>query len=253
MLRKLIDWNISVCDNIERNLPKNFGPSPSLKWRHTLSVVEKMNALPDQIVFDVGGGYICPFADMRREDLNTKFYMADISEDQLQMNEAADEKVTLDASKNLPIKNESIDIFVTRTLFEHFPENEILIQESSRILRKGGFAIHVFPCKFSPFAILNQIFPNSLSKKLLSIFFPNWSGEVGFKAFYKNCYYTSINRILKNNDFQIESINFNYYQSIYFKFFIPFYLISLTYDLILWKLNFRNLCCEILVIAKKRG
>lgn len=251
MLRKIIDWNVAICDKIEKKLPKTFGPSPSLKRRHTVAVAEKMNARPSQILLDVGGGYVCPFAEMREPELGTQFYMADISESQLQMNEAADEKIAFDASQAFPFRDETVDIFVTRTLFEHLPENDEFVRESCRVLRPGGYAIHIFPCKFAPFAILNQILPNSFANWLLGMFFPKWRGEVGFKAYYKNCYFPRFKNLMEDSKFEIETINFNYYQSIYFKFFVPFYLLSLTYDLALWALNAKFLCCEIFVVARK--
>ncbi len=205
MLRKFIDWNIAISDKVERILPKKFGPNPSLKRHLTLAVAEKMNAAPSQIILDVGGGYVCPYAEMRQEALGTKFYMADLSESQLRKNKAADEKLACDATKNLPFQDESIDVFVTRTLFEHLPENEILIQESHRVLRQNGYAVHIFPCKFAPFAILNQLLPDALGKFLLNAFFPKWQGEVGFKAYYKNCYFPKIENLLNEYDFEIES------------------------------------------------
>ena len=253
MLRKFIHWNISICDKVENFLPKKFMLRPSLKHRHTLAVAEKMNSKPSQVLLDIGGGYVCPFAEYRQEDLGTTFYMADISETQLLKNKAADEKIAFDASISFPLKDETVDILVTRTLLEHLPANETFVKESGRVLRKNGYALHIFPCKFAPFAILNLLLPDALAKALLGIFFPSWKGEVGFKAYYKNCYYPKFVNLLTESGFEVEKIQFNYYQSIYFKFFVPFYLISLLYDMTIWFLKLKPMCCELFITSKKKG
>ncbi len=250
MLRRLIDWNFALSNRIDRLLPYRF--RSQLKPIHENLVVSLMNRRPDQAVLDVGGGHLCPFARRRSPGLNTTVYGTDILESQVRNNRDVDGGIVADAGRSLPFKDGAFDMVVTRTLIEHLPHNETFLAETGRVLKPGGYSVHVFPGKFAPFALLNVALPDAVARKLLFFFFPHWREEGGFKSFYHNCYYPRITNLLKQSGFEIAEIQLRYYQSIYFKPIFPIYLLSLLYDLTLWVFHVKPLSSELLVIGRKR-
>lgn len=249
IVRAALDWNVRMSDALERRLPSDF--TRSLLYLHELTAAELMNARAGQTVVDVGGGYLCPFAQRRRPELSTRIVALDIDEGQLRANETADFRAVADAVRTLPLADRSVDLVVTRSVMEHLPDNRRFILESFRVLKPGRCAIHVFPCRNSPFSWLNRILPKRLSKWMLVTFFPQWQGEVGFPAFYKNCTYHEMLERLAEGGFAVEEVQVRYYQAIYYKFFLPLYLAMLVYDYLLWSLDARGLACQVMVIARK--
>jgi hypothetical protein len=81
--------------------------------------------------------------------------------------------------------------------------------------------------------------------------FPQWADECGFRAYYSACAHPEMVRLFERSGFSMEDVQLRYYQSIYFKPFLPLYLLSLAYDLLLWNTNCRRLCSQILLIARR--
>jgi len=249
MIRWFININTWLCDKIENLLPTKF--TRSLLHLHELTAARIMSERPAQMIVDIGGGHLCPFAEHARNDPDTKVLSVDILHSQLLNNAVADYRVAADVCQGIPLANESCDIMVTRSVIEHLNDNESFIQDSMRVLKENGYCIHVFPCKFAPFAIFNQIIPNKIAQRMLNYIFPQWKEEVGFKAYYNKTYYPAFINLLKKSGFKIEELHIRYYQSIYYKFFLPLYLIFLVYDLTLWILRIKPLCCQMLIVANK--
>ncbi len=61
-----------------------------------------------------------------------------------------------------------------------------------------------------------------------------------------------MHRLLEDNGFEIVHRELRYYQSIYYTFFVPLYLLMVLYDLIVWKLGVENLACQMLFVARKK-
>lgn len=77
-------------------------------------------------------------------------------------------------------------------------------------------------------------------------------GICGFPAFYDKCYYSAIKQLLGKHGFEIIEIKLSYYQSRYFNFFFPLFLISVIYEILLMVMGVKDLCAYILVVARKK-
>jgi len=104
-----------------------------------------------------------------------------------------------------------------------------------------------------PFALVNRALPNRLSRRLVGYLHPEWLEEdnYGFLAFYNRCYFSAIKDLLDRNGLTNTSFNLLYYQSIYFNFFYPLFVLMLAYDLIASILGIRNLASGIIVTTKR--
>jgi hypothetical protein len=99
--------------------------------------------------------------------------------------------------------------------------------------------------------MINRFLPNPLARRLLAFFHPYWEDECGFRAFYDRCYFSAVKSMLDRNGFEDAQYMFRYYQSIYFDFFLPLYVVTLVYDLLIWLLDIRTLACAMLVTARR--
>lgn len=249
LLRVFFNLNIAICKWIESKLPADF--RRSLLYKHELICAGFLNDGPNRAALDIGGGHLCPYAHRRDPALDSHVISLDILLDQVKQNELADSKIVGDACGLLPIAADSVDIVTSRSVLEHLYDNDSFIEESHRVLRPGGHSVHVFPCKWAPFAIINRILPNKLASWLVHAIYPNWQAVCGFRVFYRNCDHDNMARVFRSYGFEVEDVHLRYYQSIYFRFFVPFYMISVLYDLALWKLDFKQLACQIIIVARK--
>jgi ubiquinone/menaquinone biosynthesis C-methylase UbiE len=249
LIRRFIEVNQTVCRKIEPYLPQ---AKMNIFGLHERLAAHYMNSRVGQVVVDVGGGRSCQFARYRDPAAKAKIIAVDVSEEELQYNADVDETRIADVTRGLPFDTEEIDLLVSRSVLEHLSSLDSFVAASKRVLRQGGYSIHLFPSKFAPFALINQSLPNVLSRRVLYIFLPDHRGIGGFPAHYDNCYYSSIKRLFEKHSFEVVSVHLTYYQSGYFSFFLPLYLISALYEMLLQALGMKNLAAHVVIVVRKK-
>lgn len=250
IIKKIFNINRNLCSRLAFFFPQ--AQEKSLFDLYEEIVSKYMNEKQNQIIVDIGGGKTCYFAKYRDPFKRNKIIGIDISKEELSYNNDVDEKIVADATKKLPFIDEAVDIVASKCVIEHLKNTEDFISESCRILKRGGYSIHLIPAKFAPFAFINQMLPQKISAKLLFFFRPDTRGVCGFPAYYNKCYWSAINSLFKKNGFEIAESHFGYYQSTYFNFFVPLFLASASYEIIVRSLGIKNLCAYILIVAKKK-
>lgn len=204
-----------------------------------------------QVIIDVGAGKSCPFKSFT-DDSQTLIGM-DIAPEEIALNRDIQVRLVCDVCDSIPIQDAAADMIVSRSVVEHLPNVRRFAEESFRVLRPGGMFIHTMPSRFAPFAVLNQLIPNRISKKLLATFQEENKGICGFPAVYDHCWASSMKKLLQERGFEIEEIKVGYFQSDYFSFFLPAYLLSVGYELALNALDLKDLAASMLVVARKPG
>ena len=233
-----------------------FGPT-CLKPRRTSSQNTKRPSFAiwvtgaDQIVIDIGGGKSCPFAKHANAEARTTIVALDISAEELRSNADVTLKVVGDLTGRMPMGNETADLIVSRSVLEHLEDLDSFMRECLRVLKKGGYTIHLWPSKYAPFAVLNQVLPNFISKRLLRFFHPGFAGICGFPAFYHQCFYSAMKDVLQKNSFRIVGMELDFEQSSYFNFFVPIFLLTALYEALIRRLGIKNMCAFVLVVAQK--
>jgi SAM-dependent methyltransferase len=252
MLRSFFALNRRASQWVARRLPH---AQDDLFARYEEAVVAAMNERPGQVVIDVGGGKTCPFTARRRPALGTRVFGVDVDRGEIARNREVDAATIGDASRGLPFADRSVDVIASRMVIEHLPDLEPFVADAVRVLRPGGRFIHLFPSRYAPFAVLNRIVPQTLAKRILyffqrgSPFFPE--GNCGFRAFYRDCHDSAFRAILARHGFELVEVRPGYYQSFYFDFFLPLYLLSAAYELLVRGLGLRDLAAYLLVVARK--
>jgi SAM-dependent methyltransferase len=228
-INAFIKVNQRICARVERRLPQ---AQVNLHRAYEETVARYLNSTADGgVVVDVGGGRKCNFAKYRRPGSGVRLVAVDISAAELEHNHDVDEKRVADVTQGLPFEDEEVDLIVSRSVIEHLRNSEEFIAHSARALKRGGVSIHVFPSKFAPFSIANQLLPQKLTRRLLYALIPGSKGVLGFPAFYDRTYASAARAMFERQGFEIAELRLGYYQAEYFDFFVPLYLLNALYEL----------------------
>lgn len=250
-LGRFVRANRRAARRIERALghPSGFEHSPMLR-RYIDIVADRANAMPSPVIVDLGAGRQCLFASSLDADHATIIGI-DISADAMARNDALDQRLVARAEDKLPLGDESVDMVVSMSALEHIPRLEPTFREIHRVLKPGGWTIHVFPSRNAPFSLLNRLLPHGLTRRLLRALIPGSDGIQGFRAYYDLCTPGEMERLIERTGFTVEETEWTSYQSDYYAFFLPFYLVSLAYDRLVQALRLRPLAATVVIAARK--
>jgi SAM-dependent methyltransferase len=248
MIRAFINRNTSLSARFERRLAR---PRRDPFHMYEMAVRRCLSALDGPLIVDIGGGKSCSFAGGVDRSTGARIVAVDISEEELRQNMDVDDKRQADIARGLPFPSGTVDLLVSRTVLEHVSDVESFIAHSSRVMRPGGFAVHLFPCRYAPFAIVARATPFGLAKRILHYLRPDSAGVVEFPVYYDKCYPSSMRRLLLRYGFRDVRTFVTYYQSDYFTAFFPAYVISALYDAAVQWLGFKNLAAYAVVVARR--
>ncbi len=91
-------------------------------------------------------------------------------------------------------------------------------------LKPGGELLCCVPSRNAIFSRINLMFPERLKRRLLFFLFPEKTKTSGYKAHYNRCTPRKFETLFKENGLEIEE-EYLFYQSSYFSFFLPLYLL----------------------------
>ena len=244
--------NRRLARNIERKLghPPGHEQNPML-YLYVNAVAEYANKEPNQVIVDLGAGKQCLFAPLLEPDSRSRIVGVDVSSEAMASNDALDDQVVADAAEGLPLQDAEADLVVSMSTLEHIRRVQPVALEIYRVLKPGGHTIHVFPSENAPFSLLNRLLPHSVTRGLLRALIPGSEGIQGFPAYYDHCSPGEMERLLTRAGFKIVRTEWSSYQSDYYGFFIPLYLLSLLYDQIVQGLNMRQLAATVVIVARK--
>lgn len=248
MIRKFLSANQRICAWMERYLPTAKGHT----YRQYPPAVAAHIAEPGiRHVVDVGGGKTCAYAEFTPEGWGGRIIAFDISPEELVHNHSVHARLVADVTRGLPMAPGSVDMITSRSVVEHLANIETFVRGAAEALRPGGYFIHWVPNKFAPFAMVNAVLPNALAKPLLHYLDPQTKGICGFPVVYDRCYPTAMEKLFRANGFEVLEVRPSYFQSRYYAFFVPFFLISTLYEGTMQLFGIRNLCAHFLIVARR--
>jgi len=207
------------------------------------------NRLEGGTILDIGAGFITPAGGGKELRGDVKIIGLDVSHTSLRRNPDVDYRLVADACMQWPLADSSVDMIISRSVIEHLEDTRAFASECRRVLKPGGYSVHLLPGRNAPFSLLNRLLPRAVSRRLLDWAFPEKKDELGYPAFYNDCAFPDIEHLFEDQDLSIEITHFRYYQSTYYVACFPIYLLSVLYDLMIWKLGVKRLSSQLLVVA----
>ncbi len=247
VLRRAIEANRRISASIGRSFPQTRIDIASLYQETVIAQMARLG--PPATIADVGGGRTCRFA--RHKPRGVNIIAIDVSEEELSLNRDVDEIRVGDCSDRIPLDTEEVDLIVSSSAMEHFPDVGRFVRDANRVLKPGGKFIHLFPSRFAPFAIVNRALPHRLARRLLHSVYPGTENVLGFRAYYDRCYASAFSSLLNHMGFHVDSCRVSYSQSWYFGFLVPCYTLSLTYELLVSCVGIKDLAAYVLISATK--
>jgi ubiquinone/menaquinone biosynthesis C-methylase UbiE len=247
-LTRAIRWNRTRCKRLERRLGY---ATPRLQGVYTQTVAALVNARPGQTVVDLGAGRASSFTAALDPGARAEVVGVDVAAEELRANDDVDTKVVIEPGAPLPFADGSVDLLVSRSVIEHIDGVPQVVDEIHRVLTPGGHTVHVFPSKHAPFSLLNRVLPRRASAWLLRTFIPGSVGRLGFPAHYDHCTASAAERLLRERGLEVVDVRVSYFQSDYFGFLVPLFLLSVAYESLVRALGLRDLAATVLVVARK--
>jgi 2-polyprenyl-6-hydroxyphenyl methylase/3-demethylubiquinone-9 3-methyltransferase len=132
---------------------------------------------------------------------------------------------------------------------EHVHDTRAAFVNLAHAMAPGATMAHFIPCRNAPFAILNRMLGNKLSRTLLFTLKPNKKATSGFPAYYRDCTPSRIARICGECSLEVVEL-VPYFRSEYASFFAPIYTVDLIRQLLLIWLDIPDLAETFTVVAR---
>lgn len=250
VVRRFIRANQAFCARLENVLPTAKGHTFR---QYPVAVAECIAAEKLRRIVDVGGGKTCAFAALTPAGWGGKILSLDIAPEELLHNQCVDLRMVSDVTQGLPVQDGALDMITSRSVLEHLADLEAFVVGAARAIRPGGYFIHWVPNKFAPFAVVNAMLPNRIAKKMLHYLDPATKGICGFPVVYDRCYPSAMEKLFAAHGFEVLEVRPSYFQSRYYAFFAPFFLLSTLYEGTMQFFGVRNLCAHYLIVARRTG
>ncbi|WP_374157613.1 methyltransferase domain-containing protein [Mycobacterium sp. G7A2] len=245
LLKRFVDANVALSDRIS---PLTVETTHAYT-RYDVAGAELLRRGPDSVL-DVGAGKKWHFnPSLKTSRMQLIGFDIDLSE--MSGNSLLDQKICGDACEGLGVPPESVDLIMGRAVIEHLHDNASFLAAANRALREGGRLIVTFPSRYATFAVLNRILPRKISQWLLRRLVPNSAGVLGFEAFYDRTTHREFGTMLRNAGFEIEEEYASYFSSSYYRFFVPLFIIGLTYDYICYAIGNPRFASYLMFVARK--
>jgi SAM-dependent methyltransferase len=244
ILQRFFQANKDLVQDLKQYLPQ-AAHQPFRDYENL--VHDCLSKLDKPTILDIGGGKEWVLGSQR--PAGCKVICLDLSIEQLRQNSCVDELILADADQELPLAPSSIDMVISRTLIEHLKSPEAFFAHLYRVLKPGGYGIHLFPCKFAPVALINLMCSKSFSQKVLFYFRPEAKGKGGFPAYYRHCYHNKIKKLLKLQGYEVTQLKHYHNQFVYFEFLFPLFLIYALYEMC--TMPIKNLASFLLIVTQK--
>lgn len=247
-IQAIIDANTRLSQTTEQRLRL---PSDVPLWRRFQEdAAALIRGLPDgAIVLDLGGGRQCVYADAVDPPGRVKLIAIDISPEELAQNADVTDTYVADVATGLPLPDASVDLILSRALLEHVDDVPSAIRHMARVLRPGGVALHIVPCRYSLFGMAARLLPFGPLLRLTHTIMPHTRHYIGFPVHYDHCYPQALEREFRRAGFSDVQLRTTWACPGYFQAIYPLFLLHALYEQAVRRLRLRWLAAYTLVRA----
>lgn len=248
-IRTAIDMNVKLSKATERRLRL---PSEGLIWQaFNAEAAALIQALPDGAeVLDLGGGRSCIYAKEVEPPGRVRLIAVDISAEELALNTDVAETCVADVAHDLPMPDASADLILSRALLEHVEGVPEAIGQMARVLRPGGTALHLVPCRYSLFGTAARLLPFGPLLRLTFRLAP-WFRQYafGFPVHYDNCFPQALEREFIKAGFSRVELQISWSCDSFFLGIYPLYVLHALYEQVVRRLDAQRLAAYVVVKA----
>jgi len=248
VIRAAIDANVQLSRSANRYLRI---PRDETLWnRFSLEAAALIRALPNgATALDLGGGRRCAYADAVQPPGRVRLIAVDISPEELAANTHVEETFTADVAAGLPLPDASADLILSRTLLEHVDGVPAAIGHMARVLRPGGAALHLVPCRYSLFGTAARLLPFGPLLHLTHAVMPQTRRVIEFPVLYDHCWPQALEREFRAAGFTRVETWVTWAQTGYFEAIFPLRLLAAAYEQVVRLLHIRKLAAYTVVRA----
>jgi len=208
----------------------------------TVQFYQRVHALlrPDYVVLDFGAGrgaayyedpsfYRKSLRNLRGE--GRRVIGVDV-DPVVSTNPCIDEAIVIDAALPLPFSEDTFDLIVSDSTFEHVSDATRIADELDRVLKVGGWICARTPNRNGYVALMNRIVPAEIARRLVSSAQPDRKVEDIFPAHYRMNTLGTLNMLFPADRYEHMSFAFDSEPRYHFNqsgmFFLLLALHSLT-------------------------
>jgi SAM-dependent methyltransferase len=246
---KFLEWNNELCWRLNCRWPyplaKRFWDSYVTKAAELAS-----NAAPPRIV-DIGAGRTTPYAAAISND-SSEIIGVDVLREDLEANLALTQWVVRDVvNDGIPQEAHNAGLITSRMVLEHVSDLDRFAREVHDALAPGSWTIHLFAARYSLFAILNRLMPESLAHRMLFALRPESIDVGGFTTFYDHTHAKAAASVFQRAGMSSVETEVSYEVSQYFHFFFPLFALARIWETALHHLGVKNLGSFVLLSARR--
>jgi SAM-dependent methyltransferase len=210
------------------------------------------SAEPPRIV-DIGAGRTTPYAAaISNPSGSVEIIGVDVLREDLEANQILTQRIVYNvATDGIPPEAQGAGLITSRMVLEHIPDLDRFAEEVYSALTPGGHTIHLFAGRYSLFAILNRLLPDSISRRVLFALRPESVEVGGFPTFYNHTHAKAAGSVFQRAGMVDVKTEVSYEVSQYFRFFFPFFVLARLWETALHHLMLKNMGSFVLLMARR--
>jgi SAM-dependent methyltransferase len=250
LVRSAIDVNVKLSQGMESKFSL---PTDKTLWQSFDDQADELlRSLPDEaIVLDLGGGRRFFFSKSVQPAERLRVIAVDISAEELALNEDVRETCVADVSKGLPLPAASVDLILSRALLEHVNGVPAAIEHMGEVLKPGGIALHMVPCRYSLFGMAARFLPFGPLLWLTHVVMPHTRGFVEFPVVYDHCYPQALESAFKKAGFRDVRCEITWACPGYFESVFPLFVFHAAWEWAARRLGIKRLAAYTIVSATR--
>jgi SAM-dependent methyltransferase len=252
MLTRIVHTTATANTRLSRAVGERLAlPTDKVLWGSFDAQAQGLlRGLPDgAVVLDLGGGR--RFIYRREIDPPDRLDViaVDISPEELALNEHVAKTVVADVAAGLPLPDASADLILSRALLEHVHGVPSAIGHMARVLKPGGIALHLVPCRYSLFGFAARLLPFGPLLRLTHLVMPGTRGNVEFPVVYDCCWPQAMEAKFRRAGFADVRCEITWACPGYFEAVFPLFLLHAAWEWTVRKLRIRRLAAYMVIRA----
>lgn len=241
--------NRALCRMLDRVWPY---PLAGSFWEsYTTRAAELAGKAEPPRIVDIGAGRATPYA-ISLSGSSGELIGIDVLREDLEANRALTQRIVCDVvSDGIPSEAHNAGLITSRMVLEHIRDLDQFAQEVHSALAPGGWTIHMFAGRYSLFAILNRLLPESASRRILFTLRPESVEVGGFSTFYDKTHAKAAEFVFHRAGLINVETDVSYQTSQYFHFLVPIFVLARLWETVLHHLGLKNFGSYVLLVARR--